>query len=233
MKETEEIAKAIQATAKLGTRGFDIAEKAGGFLAKVFKEPIDEITGMITDKLRFIRWKRMVEMSEEVNKILEQRKITETRSVPPKLALPIIEEASLEEDDELKRLWNNLLANAMDPGFNSEVRYGYIDMIKNITGKESFILQNLYNLVEKAGHIDDYAKLAEIRVNKEEIINLLGSNYNDYAISANNLMRMQLVAPAVITGGISTRGHKLSAYKGIDIITLTPLGVKFVEACIK
>lgn len=54
MNEAEEIAKAIQESAKLGEKGLEIADKAGSFFAKVFKEPIDEISGIITDKLRFI-----------------------------------------------------------------------------------------------------------------------------------------------------------------------------------
>jgi hypothetical protein len=99
MGEAEEIAKAIQESAKLGTKGLGTAEKAGEFIAKIFKEPIAEVSGLITDKLRLVQWKRMVEMSDEVTKILELRKITDTRPVPPKLAFTIIEEASLEEDD--------------------------------------------------------------------------------------------------------------------------------------
>jgi len=55
MSETEELAKAIQESAKLGEKSLDIAEKAGSFFAKVFKDPINEISGMITDKLRFIK----------------------------------------------------------------------------------------------------------------------------------------------------------------------------------
>src|SRR3989339_769157 len=124
MSEIEEISKAIQESAKLGEKGLEIADKAGGFFAKVIKEPASEITGMITDKLRFIRWKRLVQMSDEVNKILEEKGISDTRAVPPKLALPIIEESSLEDNPELQKLWNHLLANSMNPTFNDEIRYG-------------------------------------------------------------------------------------------------------------
>src|SRR5665648_58564 len=124
MTDVGEIAKAIQESAKFGSKGIDIANKAGSFFAKILKEPAEEISGMITDKLRFIRWKRVVKMSDEVNKILIDRSIIETRAVPPKIALPIIEEASLEEDSSLQKLWNHLLANALDPKFNDEIRYG-------------------------------------------------------------------------------------------------------------
>jgi hypothetical protein len=108
---------------------------------------------MITDKLRFIRWKRLVSMANEVNNILAQRGIKYSRAVPPKIALPIIEEASLEDKPELQFLWNHLLANAMDPSFNDEIRYGFIDMIKNITGIEANLLENIYINLQRDEHL--------------------------------------------------------------------------------
>jgi hypothetical protein len=45
MNEAEEIAKAIQASAKFGGKGLETAEKISGFIAKVFKEPIGEFSG--------------------------------------------------------------------------------------------------------------------------------------------------------------------------------------------
>jgi hypothetical protein len=143
MSETEEIAKAIQGVAKFGEKSIGMAEKVGGFFARVFKEPAEEVAGMITDKLRFVRWRRLVKMADEVNKILIDRGVKQSRAVTPKLALAIFEEASLEEDVTLQSLWNNLLANAMDPQYNGELRYGFVDMIKNITGIEALILKNI------------------------------------------------------------------------------------------
>lgn len=121
----------------------------------------------------------------------------------------------------------------MDPSFNDEIRYGFIEMIKNITGREAFILLKLYEAVEVTGQINDFSKLSGFTVDKEQIISLIKCNHNEYSISANNLMRLQLIAPAVISGGATIGGHALSAYKGIDLITITALGVRFVEACIK
>ena len=102
MSKTEEISKAIQEVAKLGDKGFESADKAGTFFTKVFESPIDEIAGIVHDKLRFIRWKRLVEMTDEVNSILKERNITETSPLAPKIAIPLIEDASLEDDDEIK-----------------------------------------------------------------------------------------------------------------------------------
>jgi hypothetical protein len=233
MSEAEEIAKAIQESAKLGEKGLDIADKAGSFFAKVFREPIDEISGMITDKLRFIRWRRMVQMSDEVNKILEEKKIVVTRAVPPKIALPIIEEASLEDDPNLQYLWNHLLANAMNPNFNDELRYGFIEMIKGITGIEAKLLNNFYEILLREGKLRPLSDIFKYSLTKEQMMQVLGISSDVYAISVNNLMRMQSLSPAILeSSSVQVGAEPMTIYKGIDAMTLTPLGVKFVEACI-
>jgi len=233
MNETEEIAKAIQESAKFGQKGLETAQKAASFFAKVFKAPIEEMSGMVTDKLRFVRWKRLVCMSDEVDQILKEKGIIETRSVPPKLALPILEESSLEEDPIIQVLWNHLLANAMNPNFNSDIRYGFIEMIKGITSREAQLLQFFYNALQQKNALRPLSKLYEYSIKKEFITEELSISDDDYAVAANNLMRMQLVGPAIIKSGIAMgKGDRVTAYKGIDAITMTPLGVLFVEACV-
>ncbi|NLJ07518.1 MAG: DUF4393 domain-containing protein [Sphingobacteriales bacterium] len=229
-----EIAKAIQETAKLGEKGLEIADKAGSFFAKVFKEPINEISSMITDKLRFIRWKRMVQMADEVNKILDDKNIKDTRAVPPKIALPIMEEATLEEDPNIQYLWNHLLANAMNPSFNEELRYGFIDMIKNITGIEARLLNEFYNLLHRGNQLNPISEIYNYSLTKDQLMKALNVSTDIYAISVNNLMRLQLLSPAVLKSpGTRIGNEPITIYKGIDAVTMTPLGVKFVEACLR
>lgn len=234
MSETEEIAKAVQGVAKFGERSIEFSAKLGGFFSRVFKEPIQEVTGMITDKLRFVRWKRLLNMSDEVGKILESRGVTETRAVPPKLALPIFEEGSIEEDENLQYMWSHLLANAMDPKFNGELRYGFVDIIKNITGIEATILNNFYEILKKGGHIQDITKITNYILKKEQIMQIVNIDEPTYHVNIYNLMRMQCIGPAIMkAASISVGSEPMTIYKGTDAVVLTPLGVKFVEACIK
>lgn len=233
MSDVEEIAKAVQSVAKFGDKALETSQKVGGFFARVFKEPIQEVSGMVTDKLRFVRWQRLVAMSDEVNKILQDRGVKDTRAVPPKLALPLLEESSLEQDPNLQHLWNHLLANAMDPKFNGELRYGFIDMIKNITGLEAMILTNFYEILKREGHISDLAKITDYHLKKEQIMKMVGIDEPTYHVSIFNLMRMQCIGPAILKGGISMGDEPVTIYKGSNAVVLTPLGVKFIEACIK
>lgn len=234
MSDAEEIAKAVQSVAKLGDTALDTSQKIGGFLGRVFKGPFEEVSGIVTDKLRFVRWQRLVTISDEVNKILERRGVSETRSVPPKLALPIFEEGSLEEDLTIQQLWNHLLANAMDPNFNDELRYGFIDMIKNITGIEAMILDKFYEHLKNEGYIDNLSTITDHPLHKEQIIDMLDINIETYQVSIFNLMRMQCIGPAIVkANGFKNGDEYLTIYKGTDAVVITPLGVKFIEACLK
>ncbi len=224
MSEAEEYAKAVRSVADFGTKALDVSEKVGGFFAKVFKEPIQEVSGLITDKLKFIRWRRLVQMADEVDKILSERGVRETRGVQPKLAIPIFEAGTLEDDASLQSLWSHLLANAMDPQFNGEIRYGFIDMIKNITGVEASILSYIYN------NRDGY-------INKKKIIEIYDIDSMSCMVSIYNLLRIQCIIAREMEWSAmipkDNNAHVTTLFRNIDIFCLTPLGQRFVEACIK
>jgi hypothetical protein len=79
-------------------------------------ESIEAVTGMLSDRLRFMRWERQLRLRDRMLEVVRERRIEgQFNIVPPKLALPIIEYGSLEEDDELQGLWAHLLASALDP----------------------------------------------------------------------------------------------------------------------
>jgi len=235
MSETEEIAKAVQSVAKLGEQSLATSEKLGGFIAKVFSEPVSEVAGMVTDKLRFARWKRMVSMSDEVQEILDRRGIENTRAVPPKLALPLLEEASLEDEPELQKLWNNLLANAMDPSYDGEIRTAHSEIIKSITHNDAAILHLVHNTLRSDGkaRVD---LLDATGIGRDSISQILNLSSEKYLVSVNNLMRVQCLTPLVRKLGL---GHGISAgdethltvNKGVEIVCLTPLGLQFIETC--
>ena len=134
---------------------------------------------------------------------------------------------------KLKILWNKLLVNALDPNFTNEIRYGFIEMLKNITGQEAILLRKLYESLDSKNLLTNLDQLSKHHIDKEQIIKILSINSEQYVLSAHNLMRLQLIAPAVVSGGVSVGSNSLSSYKGTDVIYLTALGARFVEACIK
>lgn len=230
--QMSEVAKAAAESAKFGTKALDVAEKMSSFIARVFREPLDQASGIIGDKLKFIRWKRQVRMADEVQSILTARKVTDTNQIPLKLAIPLIEGASIEESDELQDLWNNLIANSMDPKRKTTTQMSYIDILKSLTPTDAKFLQ-LFHRSIPSNIAADLTKLNQFAPEKNEIIAKMGISEVDYLRSVNNLFRLRCLEPAVISGGISMGGHKVTAFKGTDQITMTILGYEMVVAISK
>jgi len=138
---------------------------------------------------------RKLRLAERGRELLKQRGIQGViRPVPYKLALPIIEHASLEDNDELQDLWANLLVSAVDPEFKGVIRSAYIDIIKQLEVIDVHILQFVFDSYNKwvvgrqqtAIAFGYYFSPIENPVGKLEIIDRLGIGFAAYEDSADN-----------------------------------------------
>lgn len=191
MSEIEESAKAITETAKLGTTVVEATEKMGGFLSHILNEPITEAVGIFGDKLKFMRWKRKLRIVDEVNRILDERGVESTRPIPPKLAIPILEQASLEENDELQDIWCRLIANSLDPNFLLEIRYAFIDIIKNLTPLDAKVLKYVYESTIEINKLNQTARFIAYPIDFYQIVEHTRASYTETELSLNNLQRVQ------------------------------------------
>lgn len=238
MTEVEEISKAVAESSKFGTTSVEATQKMLGFLAKVFDEPIETTVGIIGDKLKFIRWQRQLRMADEVSGILRQRGVDSTRPIPPKFAISMLEQASLEEQDELQDIWCNLIANSLDPNFNSEIRYAFIEIIKGLTPLDSKILYFVYNRISnKSLFCEDEIQKHEMMQSKTIPISRIQENIDaseEYIrISVSNLIRVECLNSSSTVYSAKTFGSTIVGVSSVMDVVITPLGIVFVEACIK
>lgn len=181
-----ESAKAVQEVAKTTNTAIEATEKLGSFVSRIIGEPIDEVVGMLTDRLKFMRWQRQIRLTERARELIREKDIQgELKTVSPKIALPIIENASLEENDELQDLWAYLIASAVDPNFDGTVRAAFIDIIKQLEVNDVHILNFIYN--EYANYNDNYKKRTREYSGSE--IKIKDVDGNNFAISANEIMQ--------------------------------------------
>jgi hypothetical protein len=147
----------------------------------------------------------------------------EPRPVPPKLFLPILESASLEQDESLQERWAALLANAALPGRQPAVSAAFAEILKELSPSEVRLLDRLYNAVcVQIAH----RKLApnfwrgEVR---SMGIREPGTSEDDAEaiVVMGNLERLKLVS--FLEEYVS---HTTSA-------SITPFGFEFVFACRK
>ena len=235
--EIVETAKATQEVAKATVKGLEVSEKVGGFLAKVLGEPIETATGILGDKLKFMRWERQVRLIDRVQQINHDRRI-EGQEIPvsPKLAIPIIENASLEENDLLQDLWAKLMSSAQGKESSSVVRSAFIDIIKQLEVIDVKILNAIFDGYVAAVGKDQIHNGTPRRISfaKTSIMSALKIPDHVYEDSVDNLMRVRCLCSEVkVMNGMSIGGESATIDKGYDSLCLTSLGVKFIIACVK
>jgi len=231
-KSVEEVAKAVAEASKFGTQAVKTTEKILSFVSKVIKDSAEITSGIIGDRLRLFRWERQVAYSDKVNGLLSARGIIEAKAVLPKFALPMIENASLEDDDNLQSLWAKLMANAMDPKSQVSLQMSFIDILKNLTILDAKILHTIYKSLEQKSSAK-YDKVLNVIFDKTEICKVMGISPKEYDVSVFNLFRTQCLSPGLIKStGIMFGNEATTIYKGVDAVSMTPLGLVFVESCI-
>jgi hypothetical protein len=128
MSEIEEIAKTTG-------KAIDAAREAGGFLARFIRRPVEQASGIVGDWLTYVRWERQQRLMDRSNEFMKERGVAvPSRAVPLKIAIPIMREGSLEEDDELQDIWARLLVNAADASSGIDVKHMFLSILKDLSG---------------------------------------------------------------------------------------------------
>lgn len=235
--EITETAMATQEVAKAASKALEVSEKLGTFVAKVLGEPIETAAGILGDKLKFMRWERKNRLIDRVNEMNRQRGL-EGKEIPvsPKLAIPIIENASLEENDLLQDLWAKLISSAQDKETSKSVRSAFIDIIKQLEVIDVLLLSAMFDGYVNAVGTENVQTQSPGRVvfSKQNIMTGLNIDEPTYEDSVDNLMRVRCVRSEVkVMTGMSISGESATIDKGYDSLCLTSLGVKFVISCVK
>jgi Abortive infection alpha len=123
-------AKATEATANASKQ----AIQAGRDLGRFISGPAGEVVGMLWDHVKVVRFERQVRLAERVRKFLVERGLRDpTRTIPLKVVLPLLDYATLEEDDELHDVWAMLLLNGGDADSGIEMRRAFVSVLAEMT----------------------------------------------------------------------------------------------------
>ena len=148
-----------------------------------------------------------------------------TRPIPLKLAIPLLEAASLEDDDSLQDLWARLLVNAGNEQSRTTLQRAFISILEQLTPLEASILQKIYSLpYEKTRHSGVNVGLLpfEVAVSEENGTGESITEPNEeIKLALANLARLGCISIQKSWGGGEI-------FKSINP---TLLGKSFIEAC--
>ena len=158
-----------------------------------------------------LRLKRAVRLFQDVRQVALEAGL-ELNPVAPRLLLPILEAASLQDDEDLHQRWVALLTNAARSDFDGEVLPYFPDILKQLTSEEARILDGAYEFLENNPGSSGESPIG--------MAGRLHSNVSGpvHPIILENLERLMLFTRRTV------RGRVYYHY-------MTELGKAFVRAC--
>ncbi|MET3392540.1 hypothetical protein ABIC33_003198 [Variovorax sp. 1140] len=220
-----EEAKAVGEIAKTTGKAIDAAKATGGFIAKYIGGALEQGMGIFEDKLKYLRWERQHRLILRADEFLKRSGLqVPSRAVPLKLALPILQGATLEEDDDLQDRWAALLVNAANASFPGEIRRAYASMLEQLTSLDVRILDVIYSLpffdgMEHGVTTDALPDSAELMT--ASYAQIASRPQEEIEVSLANLARLGCIRPSLTYGG----GEIFSR------VVPTFAGREFVNAC--
>ena len=227
LKTIQEASKAVQESAKTGSKALDSISAAGGFLKEVFGDLLQDSVGLMSDKLKFYRIERFFSLKDKTERNLKEKGIKITVPIPPKLGIPLIEAATVEDNENLHTKWSNMLSNAINPNFNGKITRNFVSILEEMNPVDVLILDTickewlLLSDDQKDNTLFDRSKIIiNLKIEKKEC-----------EISLRNLLRLGCLKPGVIVqAGMSVGGHNPSSYKDTELVGITELGIEFYKS---
>jgi hypothetical protein len=210
---------------------------------------------MIRDELRPYRAARQVKLIEKATAMIDHCGCRAS-AVSPKILLPILDCAAVEDNDRLHTAWAALLARAAMSGDSVTVTPVLVEILRQLSPVETTFLLHLPDLVEEwigggGGGLEfaaaqtvtlgtdvdlliQYLKLGLGRLTetREQALRNIPGDLRDFMAILDNLERLNLLCHTldVEAPGWGTS----SAVMGLDpvrIYHMTMLGCQFIRAC--
>lgn len=225
----EEEAKAVQEVAKTTGKAIEAAEKVAGFLNKVLGPAFSEAGGIIHDWARYFRLKNLLRIQDKVEALYEMRKIGgKTIPIAPRYAIPLIQNASQEDDESLQDMWAGLIGNFTDPEKRLNPKKIYIEILSSLEPLDAKVLQffsiqgwKLFRDVPGGG------------VTVAKLVHHTGATEQEVQLSLQNLARLGCVVdehvPEWDSYGSSSFGSRVT--KTGTTFRPSPLGFDLMKTC--
>jgi hypothetical protein len=143
--------------------------------------------------------------------------------IEPKRLIPLLEGASLEEDDDLAFRWAGLIATA---AISTDTLPAFADVLRQLTPEEARMLDFMFdNFGRVPGFVEEY-----VGVDKADLQLASGLSQKQFLVRVQNLHRLELITQLSRGPGAEpVRGFVGWSHSGHA--GLTALGEAFVQAC--
>ena len=200
-------------------KSFDGVE---AFLKSVCMPALDEVGLMLKDQVRYWRLCNILRIIEKVKGKMEFTGDQLQIKAHPRVALAIIENGSLNDDDEVQELWAGLFAASCNSSGQHDENLIFVDLLKQLTNNEAKILKYTCERTRKIIHKTGLVNAEHYSCNSEELF-VLTDNKDLHSIDRqlDHLRSLEL-----IVGGFDSQDQNL-----IADITPTDLALNLFVRC--
>ena len=172
-------AEAVKEVAKTTGKAIVLGERIGAFMARIFGGTLEQGVGIWQDKFKYKRLNNLISHIEKLSKKMNETGLnsSQLRFLSMKFGIPLLECASLEEDDYLQDLWANLTINAINMSSGVNLQRAHIATLEEMSELEARILTTIYknNFEEQGTYEILTAKLpdaVEIRLESRDVVSI-------------------------------------------------------------
>lgn len=226
-------------TVILETGIHEAAETARHYLDKLLGGGIEQGGGIISDTIGYWRFTNKIKLVLKAKEFLESQGI-DPAQVLPKVAVPLLEAGSLENDENMQGRWAALLANAGNPATSSQIIPAYGEILRQLTPVQAQMLDWMYSQRidgRRLGIADSWPDFA-----RRDIEARFDLQPAQYALLITDMERLQLIEPRREIRSSDTEGidademfqlivARWNSRVKYDFISLTSLGLQFMKAC--
>jgi hypothetical protein len=181
-------------------KGLDLAKD---FLGKLISPTIEEVGLLISDNIKFYRFKNQVNILLKARQYVSDKNIS-LKEIPIKILVPLLENASLEDNDDLQDKWAKMLTNMINSESNFQNQI-FPYLLSQISLEE---FESLKDISEKEkAHREEWKKYSELVKDEKSTFNnevrklkkkieeteQAGFYINSYGSELENLLRLRLV----------------------------------------
>lgn len=158
------------------------ARELAEFIEQISGDLISNGLGLISDRLAYLRIRQALSLRDKVIDELNRRGIKEAKKVAPKFLIPLLEAATLEEDDNLHTRYATLLTNARDPNCSGEIKRSFVSLLEDLEPIDALVLDVSHDSLV---HLPK-SRLASL----DRLVQVLQVPRNQAEISVRNLVRL-------------------------------------------
>lgn len=122
----------------------ELADPVVHFAKRLAGPAAEEVGLLFGDKVRLYRFEKTLEAFRRAREMVIAAGF-EPREIPIKTLFPLLEGASLEDDDSLQDCWAALIANAANPAASVEVKPAFAGILKSLSPQEAGLLNAIYD----------------------------------------------------------------------------------------